>query len=273
LISLGIGIPAYGGQFADWWTNFGATCASLSDMDIRLDSVYSAGTMAVDTNRNIITDAFLKSKAEWLFWWDADNKVPPRGIRRLLDADKTLISGIYVMKDEEKPIPVGYVQDPNTSMYTSIHEFNVGEILPVHAAGLGCCLVHRSVYEDIQKNCEVTQRWNGGCFPVLKSQLKDKLPDDFVVKHDYVVSGGFARIPIRKAPEYKYFPYYVLDGGRTEDYGFFELARAVGHPLWIDTSVQSSHLGIKDYTLKDHQNRLLKIEDTEHGYLVSEEQI
>jgi len=238
-------------------------------MDIRLEAVLSAGTMAVDTNRNIISDVFLKSKAEWLFWMDADNKVPPRGIRRLLDADKTLISGVYVMKDEDNPVPVGYIRDANTSMYTSIHQFNVGEILPVDAAGFGCCLVHRSVFVDIQKNCEVVQRYLGGTFPVLKKNIKD-LPTEFQHKYDQVISGGYTRIPVRKAPEYKHFPFFVLDGGRTEDYGFYELAQAVGHPLYLDTLVKSSHLGVKDFTLQDYQNTLISFENKGYeGYEVT----
>lgn len=262
-----IGIPAYGTQSPTWWSNLAATCGALPQMDIYLEGIFSAGTMAVDTNRNIIVSAFLKSKADWLFFMDADNKIPAMGLRRLLNDDKTLISGMYVLKSNDKPVPVAYTFQPD-STYTSLHSFNPGELLPVDAAGLGCCLIHRSVFNSIYANCEVVQRYMGGIFPVLKKNIKGTLPTEFQHKYSEVISGGFTRIPVRKVTEYKHFPYFVLDGGRTEDYGFFELAHAVGHPLYLDTAVVSPHVGIKEYTQEDYGRMMLSVVNVQEGMSV-----
>ena len=47
--------------------------------------------------------------------------------------------------------------------------------------------------------------------------------------------------------------FFELRFGRTEDMGFFEKARRVGHQLWLDTSVECGHLKEQAITGKEYR--------------------
>jgi hypothetical protein len=251
-----IGIPAYGSQFPNWWTTVMASILSLSSQQIQVDRILSATSMATDTNRNFIVKNFLECKADWLMWIDTDNNLPIRGIRRLLDNQKTLVTGLYFKKDFEKPTPVAYVKAPSGG-YTDIPLFNLGEIVPIDCAGMGMCLTHRSVYEDIEKNCEVMSFYGGGLTPILKSDIQGSLPDKFTSTRHRVKNGELS-YAVRKE-KVDIFPYFVQEHTRTEDMIFYELAKAAGHPAWLDTGVVSDHLGVVAFNGKDWRNWLYMI--------------
>ena len=144
-----VGVPCYGPQEAEWWAQLAIDTAIWGQMyDLTL---IVASTMAADHNRNDIVDRFLKTDAEWLFWIDADTIVPSASIQRLMGLGKTLASGLYYGKNPPHP-PIAYVKWRNA--YVSIErtqKWEVGNIIPVDASGMGCMLTHRSVYEDIQR--------------------------------------------------------------------------------------------------------------------------
>jgi hypothetical protein len=54
-------------------------------------------------------------------------------------------------------------------------------------------------------------------------------------------------LPRRKKP----FAFFILKDGRTEDMGFFEIAKRAGHQLWCDTGVEVGHVGEKVYYPRD----------------------
>lgn len=250
-----IGIPAYGSQFPNWWTTVMASILALPAQDVEVYRILSATSMATDTNRNYIVKNFLETKADWLMWIDADNHFPIRAVRRLLDAKRTLISGIYYKKDEEKPTPVAYNKAPNGG-YKDLQGFVTGEILPIDCAGMGMCLTHRSVYTDISDNCEVVGMINGGVRPFLKKNIRGTLPEKWGDR--YMIKNGEMITAVRKEnPDL--FPYFVQEHTRTEDMIFYELAKAVGHQAWLDTSVVSNHLGVKAFNDRDYRNWLSEI--------------
>lgn len=250
-----IGIPAYGSQFPNWWTTVMASVLALPQQNVEVYRILSATSMATDTNRNYIVKNFLETKADWLMWIDADNHLPIRGIRRLLDCQRTLVSGIYYKKDEEKPTPVAYYKS-ETGGYRDIVDFVSGEIISIDCAGMGMCLTHRSVYTDIADNCEVIGMVNGGIRPFLRKDIKGVLPAKFGAR--YMIKNGEMITAIRKEnPEQ--FPYFVQEHTRTEDMIFYELAKAVGHQAWLDTSVISNHLGVKAFNDRDYRNWITEI--------------
>lgn len=245
-----IGVPCYGDQNPEWWAQLAINTAIWSqEYELML---IVANTMATDHNRNDITDRFLKSDAEWLFWIDADTVVPSAAIQRLMGLGKTLASGLYYGKNPPHN-PIAYVKWNNA--YKSIEgtqSWEVGEILPVDASGMGCMLTHRSVYEDIKKDFKILQRVNGGLMPVHKNDIEGDLQTSH--EHDGKVYRGQLRTRmVEPTIEDMKYPFFGLEFGRTEDIWFFELASRVGHKVWLDTGLECGHLRPKAFTGADYR--------------------
>jgi hypothetical protein len=212
-------------------------------------------TMATDHNRNLIVDDFLKTEAEWLFWIDADTVVPVGAINRLIATGKTLVSGLYYGKNDPHP-PIAYYS--HNGAYKPIDKgvrWEKGEILPVDAAGMGCMLTHRSVFEDIKNNHTVLQANGGGLTVVENKNIIGEITNTIRHKDDGKVIGG--KLQVRLIPptlENLKFPYFALEHGRTEDLWFFELASHVEHKCYLDTSVECGHLRPVAFTGAEYRN-------------------
>lgn len=249
-----IGIPFYGAQDADFWAPLVQLVASLPNEKINYRGILTMGSMATDHNRNSIVRDFLKTDAEWLFWIDADTKVPAGAIQRLLGSHKTLVSGLYYGKHPPHP-PIAYYRTPEGAYkpMDTFHDWNRGELIPVDATGLGCMLTHRSVYEEIQATHTVLQRRNGGLMAVHNDDIRGKIAGN--AKHPYagtVHKGVLYEQLIEPIIENYKFPWFALEYGRTEDMYFFNLAHRLGHKPWLDTSVVCDHIrplpfGDEDY--------------------------
>ena len=246
-----VGVPCYGPQEAEWWSQLAINMAIWSQYyDLTL---IVSSTMATDHNRNDIVDRFLKGDAEWLFWVDADTIVPPAAIQRLMGLGKTLASGLYYGKNPPHN-PIAYVKW--NKAYVSIEKsqaWEVGEILPVDASGMGCMLTHRSVYEDIKANYTVLQRDGGGLMPVRNTDMIGALDE----KHEHdgkVYKGQLRTRMIQPTVENWKFPYFGLEFGRTEDIWFFELAAREGHKVWLDTGLECGHLRPKAFTGAEYRD-------------------
>ena len=263
-----IGIPVYGAQEPKWWQRILLCATQWGRQDIDIRGIHTAASMLTDSNRNEIAADFLKTDSEWLYWIDADNPPPAFGLRRLLDAKKDLITGLYFLKNNEA-IAVAYMLDPETHRYSPIKGFNRGEILPIDMAGMGACLMHRSVLETIKSNYVPLQTYDGGIIPVHKDDIKDALPD--ALKSKPKVYDGKLHLPICKPTiELKAFPWFVLMHTRTEDLIFFEMAKRCGIQLWLDTSVISGDVGPKEWNWDDHISYEMLEEDRKPSQLTVE---
>jgi hypothetical protein len=214
--------------------------------------------MTADHSRNLIAGEFLKSKSEWLFWIDSDTQVPVGAVERLLAHGRPMVSGLYYGKNPPNP-PIAYFV--HNSAFTPIdHEmkWEKGAIIKVDAAGMGCCLIHRSVFEDIQSNYEVFQIPGGGIVPVHKNDiLGDVETTDGPQSHEHdgkVYKGQLRTRLIKPTLANMRFPFFMIDHLRTEDMHFFELANRVGHSLYLDTSVECGHLRTVPFTGADYRN-------------------
>lgn len=249
MTTLSLGVAAYGPQDRDWWMKFALTAGTLNRYGIDLYGIHTAGSMATDHNRNAIVASFLETGSEWLLWMDTDNAMPLGGPRRLLDAaaegNRTIVTGLYYLKAPPHT-PIAYLRDIN-NRYTPIENWRRGEIVPVNMAGMGCVLTHRSVYEDIQKQCTVLQRYDGSIFAIHKSKIKGNVPNKFPAGGKALVKGGRFVVDIcRPQFEIERFPFFAIDLLRTEDVIFYELAAQCGHTAWCDTSVEVPHTGMID---------------------------
>lgn len=223
--------------------------ANLHNEGVEIEKIIGVGGMMTDVARNHIVDDFLKTKSEYLFWLDDDNPMVKGAVSRMIATRKTLITGVYVKRNKDAE-PLLYTRLPNGD-YSVITEYTRGEIIPVDSAGMGHCLCHRSVFEDIQKNFRVLKRIDGGIITVHKDNIVGDIFKDARDDNDGKVIGGVLQDRIYIDENEPVFPFFMLAYGRSEDYGFYEKSAASGHFLWADTSIEVGHLGTKKYTPAD----------------------
>lgn len=256
--TLAIGIATYGPQYPQWWTTLVKMVATLPYLDIEFVGVMTAGSMMTDSNRNKVVGSFLnKTKADWLMWIDTDNPISAPGIDRLLSVQKTMVSGLYYSK-RPPHTPIAYTQHFPAG-YVPIKGWERGEIIPIDAAGMGALLTHRSVYTDIMDNYVPLVGWNRRQFVVHKGDIEGDLPKD--QKHNmdrfaHKVYKGQIRTPVIPY-DWKAlnddFPFFLIEGRRTEDMLFFEHAYRTGHKCWLDTSVEVPHIAEKEFDGTDYR--------------------
>jgi hypothetical protein len=249
-----LGIPAYGRQSKDWWGPLVRQAADLHKQGIELVDIHVTGSMMTDQARNHIVDDFLNTDAEWLRWLDADNVDKLGSIRRLLDTRKTLVSGIYTKRNDSGE-PIAYFATEEG--YQHLGDYNPGEIIPIEAAGMGGCLVHRSVFEDILASYRMFNLIGGGVVTVHKDDIQGDVFNDALAESDGKAVDGVLHLRLRQMKMRRPFAFFMLGFGRTEDYGFFEMAARVGHKLWLDTGVEIGHIGERTYTPADARERKL----------------
>ena len=122
----------------------------------------------IDRARNGLTEAFLGTSTEWLMWFDSDMTFPKETITQLFkvaeEKNAKMVSGIYYQRKGQN-LPVLWSRGSETESGMISGEGNkkcetnkyVGSFMfphpdkkepfKAHAAGFGCVLVHRSVFE------------------------------------------------------------------------------------------------------------------------------
>lgn len=257
LPKVSLGVPSYGGVEGVWSAQFTQMVAALTKT-VDVCEVIDVSTMTADHARNLIADSFLKSSAEWLMWVDSDTLVPAGAVERMLSHGKTMVSGLYYGKNPPHP-PIAYTK--YNGAYRPIDQdirWEKGEIIHVDTAGMGCCLTHRSVYEDIKNAFVPLQVPGGGIVTVHKSDIMGDIETASGPRSDEMdgkVYKGQLRLRLR-TPDLANlrFPFFMIDHLRTEDIYFFELAERVGHKLYLDTSIECGHLRPIPYTGADYRN-------------------
>lgn len=270
-----LGVVSYGGQDPIWWRQMIDFVGMWDHDKLEYGGLFHSGVSTTDINRNNVAHEFMKSDSDWLFWIDADNPPPIGAIERLMEPGHKLISGLYYGGQIDKEMqPIAYVVNPKGGYHTLKQVkplWNKGEILPVDAVGNGCFLNHRSVFQDILDNYQVFQRLTGGKACVHKDNVKGKVPEE-MIKHPYSrqVRKGILYDPIIQYDMTDtHFPFYMCQYGRTEDYTFCEMARELGHMIWVDTFVEVGHVkafpfGGKEYRKQTEQIPSSDIQEVEY---------
>jgi hypothetical protein len=126
----------------------------------------------IDDARNGLAETFLATNTEWLFWMDSDMTFPKETLVELFkvaDEKKTkMVTGVYYQrKGNNFPVlwsrgsetETGQISGmensrAKTNKYVGSFLFphpNKKEPFKVHAAGYGCVLIHRSVFEVLDR--------------------------------------------------------------------------------------------------------------------------
>lgn len=190
--------------------------------------------------RNHLADIFMKSKSEYCLFWD-DDVVPPVGrpdwtkkhvpgvpsdypekflkinpLARLKAHGKTLIGGLYFgRRNPHYPICARSTETLQTMLSAPAEV-----ILPVDWVGTGFLLIHRSVFEAIQKR-----------FPELAP--KPNSPNHWE----------------------RVWGYFQPSEQQAEDVSFCLRAKAAGHQPYVDLSTVVAHVGTTTFGPWNHTKK------------------
>jgi hypothetical protein len=223
-----------------------------------------------DENRSAASKAFLSGKADWIWWVDDDTTPPPNALPTLLSLRREFVGGIYFL-GREPYNPIAYVRGDD-GFYKALWKFAPGDLMQVDAIGMGCTLIHRSVYQKILDGHREFVRPNGSLMALPEKSVKlggSKVEFQDREAFTGFVAAGVYQLPVYPKPEddLRPFPFYAMEYGRTEDYHFCELAENVGVKPWLDTSIVCDHWKLKAVNKATHKmmSKMLRVEVDENG--------
>lgn len=288
-IKVDIGIATTGIVATSWWASLTAYLLSENKEGIEIVSIRAISSALPDHNKNNIattagfagiapkhdkgrnerTDAnkstivgatiggeavkggFMDGESEFLIIID-DDTLPPKGfISHLVGLGREYV-GATVFLGAEPYNPTAYFLRED-GLYDPLADFTVGELKKVDSIGMGCTLIHKSVFQKIMDNFIVFTRPNGSLVPIHKKRVygkkTEKLPN-----YPQVVN-GVMKMPVVEVDETdnRPWPFFAMEYGRTEDHHFAELARQVGFMPWLDTSIMCSHIKLKPIGREHHK--------------------
>ncbi len=282
LVDIAIACGPY--QVPNWWTPFAAMVLDEERHgEIRVGGIQAIQSAMPDHNKNhtqggplswqederaMLTDAnrvtaaqgFLGGKADWVFWLD-DDTIPPQGtITQLVRIARDAVGGLYY--SPRNPVaPIAYLR-ADEGYYYPLTDWAHGALMQVDSIGLGCTLIHRSVFEKIMREFTVFQRHDRTLYPVHKSRIFPPTGAKKENKPDLYVQDGWFHMrssPV-EADNDRPWPFFAMEYGRTEDHYFWELAEQVGVKPWVDTSINCGHAKIKVWGREDYKESKLKEE-------------
>lgn len=114
----------------------------------------------ISRGRNEIVAAFLESSCDWLFMIDSDERMTVDAFDKLVavahSVERPFVAGLYFGQWNSgvdiyaQPIPLIFDHHENGTQYQPLDDYPPNKVIAVAAAGTGCLLVHRSVFEAIR---------------------------------------------------------------------------------------------------------------------------
>lgn len=105
--------------------------------------------LSLTTNRTKLVSEALKSDATHFFFLDDDVIPPDDVIPTLLAANFPIACGLYMAKKTKKERGLTAYMKVSEKGYAAIGLEQKGRYAQVDVTGLGCCLIHRSVFERV----------------------------------------------------------------------------------------------------------------------------
>jgi hypothetical protein len=283
LPKVAIGFPCYSMQSSEWWFPVMENLLSENRVTIEITTMIKSSSMLrdnnknkaveellfdkrrpkdADINRNVVVDEFVKSSADYLFFVDDDTVFPKGALTHLISLGKQFVSGLYFLPSEPHN-PIAYMKDEK-GLYHPIWDYAKGTLRKVDSVGMGCAMIHRSVFDKIRDEHHVYQRPDGSIFLVHNSQITDTKPKQGH-NHKTFISHGIMHTPvepINMENDGRPYPYFALEYARTEDHYFCEIANNVGIKPWIDTTITCAHLKVHSKGEKDYRVEAKKKKET-----------
>ncbi len=143
-----------------------------SGSGVKITEVGITERQMVDDARNGLAEAFLASPTEWIFWMDSDMLFPPETLIELIkvaeEKEAKFVTGVYYQRKGNNlpclwtrgaPLVNGSLSAVGSvkaeyNKYVGAFTFphpSKKEPFEVHAAGFGCILVHRALFEKMDR--------------------------------------------------------------------------------------------------------------------------
>ena len=254
-----------------WWKQVSPVtsfCVSQLIDRRRTAAMLNFGDAFIAHSRNSCVDAFLKTQCDWLLTIDDDMIVPfghaewfkmhtrfddfpekflgLNALDRLMSHQKTLVGALYFGRHHNGP-PV-YNEGAMTPQEAAFARRAPHDLVkPTRWVGTGCMLVHRSVFEDIEKKFPRLARGadgkGGQWFTSTEASvverlhtLRDQLQSGPLDGNKaYAAMAGLEDLIARTKAE------NTLGVG--EDVSFCLRAAAAGHQAYVDMGLVCGHLG------------------------------
>lgn len=101
-------------------------------------------------NRNVIIRQALENECTHVFFMDDDVIVPRDGIKRLLEHNKDIASGLYLMRNHPHQ-PIAFAEYDMDGKCRHIDVRGLTGLVEVAATGLGCLLVKTDVFRKLEE--------------------------------------------------------------------------------------------------------------------------
>lgn len=105
----------------------------------------------IDQARNVLVEQALKSNAEYVLFIDSDVVIPPMAIQRMISHNQDIVSGVYYVRHDPITPAVWMESADLPGKYNPVTAMTENALIEVHAIGMGCCLIHRRVFDHLQK--------------------------------------------------------------------------------------------------------------------------
>lgn len=283
-----IGIACGPVQYSSWWGKLLGLLLREQQNGIEIGQIMTIGSALPDFNKNNVVggwiaedkgrmqktdanrqaatkrflfgDAEIGWKADWLMWFDDDTVPPDDVISRLLALEKEAVAALYFNPNPPKN-PIAYLRAKDGIGYDAFYDYPYGALVQVDSVGMGCTLVHRSVYERIMEEHKVFVRPNGSLMAVHKSAIYNRnIPEleSQPPNRIEMVNNGWYSVRLKEPGEddNRSFPFYAMEYGRTEDHHFWELAANTGIRPWVDTTLVCGHIKPAATEYKDYKEYL-----------------
>jgi hypothetical protein len=231
----------------------------------RTASILNFGDAFIAHSRNSCADLFLQSPCDYMLTIDDDMVVPfgsaawfnsftkfnlpepfasLNALDRLMSHNKSLVGALYFGRHPNGPPVYNEGVNPTEARYARGAPYNL--VKPTKWVGTGCMLVHRSVFEDIEKRFPRLRRGQnnlgGQWFTSSEVSLVDQL-DRVREALTGPLSGdkAYKALTLLEAASATARQENVLGCG--EDVSFCLRAGAAGHQPYIDMGLVCGHIG------------------------------
>lgn len=104
----------------------------------------------IGSQRTTLVQQALETSAEWFFWLDTDMRFPEWTLEALLSHQKPIVGASYVTRRGSPKHSVAFPVDGAQKGHVPTIPTSAG-LEEVGAMGMGCVLMHRSVFEVVPK--------------------------------------------------------------------------------------------------------------------------
>ena len=200
---------------------------------IRVQCYPHVGDSLVCRARQECLAIFLDSGADYLFTLDDDIVLPPDVFPLLINADKDMIGGMYLLKTDKKGLWLSGRSRYEVDLAELAKKPEKEQIFPMDYISTGCVLHKRSFIEKMWSHYQADQ--------TLLYDMIDEVSGTRTKRHERVAL---------------YQPFVYKREYLSEDWAFCQRAIDAGFhdSLWLHAGVRCAHFGMKDYTFPSEWN-------------------